>query len=1338
MAIENGFFLQTNDDGSTTLFQCKYYSCYEDMIQDTNPPHYGICEDTCVIYKFDPVHGWEKSINKYDTSAVTATAGSMLEGVIAVNATGEEVIGNIPTVIPTIEDNIITVPKGYIDEEQTFEVEEMEEPSVSDNVVTIPVGYNKTEKDVAIPEAEILHGMSEGSNVIRHSLSISKGYIPEENSWTFDETDLTGINATEDNMLSGTISVDASGQKITGNIQTVIPSIENGVVIVPKGYIEEPQSFDIGSSGGSSMDFFKCAAVYGPREVICYKITGCPNSEYNGIYLPTEFETSGWEDTYPVYKHENNNLYYFYNDGYMEWGLGADYNESSFDYRGSGTYWYDRDWMDVAGMSCEESTATVDIDVPKTWDGYKAVQSGGAYTFESEATTGLTYTDLKPEKYKIYSADASVKIDWLPEDFPTENLILFAPLTSDLDKAEIGGAIMHSKTSELGTLDNTNCAVFTNSNDGIYIDCDGIIGTGELTVFLQFAIATFNQGEIFNIRSINGGQFGLSPVGGNNQNVRFNSDAAYTQTIEQNQWYTVLLVRRKKGELSLFFDGEFKHQYTFTGNILHTLQLGYNWFNGGIRNVLIYNRALSEAEIGQLIDKFGLIYPPQIIVKSAVSLIAYMENEVSKQLSATVKYKPGETPTFSSSDLPAGLSISSDGRITGTPTSLGQGSSTVTVSAPGVDNVQFTVNWEVRAASEKPIVSEDLIFYAPLSIAKPTAETGQILTYTGTPQATTLNGRSCMLFSSGQGIETDENIGISGNMARTVCFWALPAEYVPEYTSAVFWGSDNGEQNKRVLFGPQRNGDNIRLMFGGWVNDTEFSTDIKLDNKLHHCAMVYTGSELRLFVDGVHGGGSVSGLNTTDSKLRIAYASVASGYAYSGYLAEVRVYNRALSDAEISELANEFSSGGDINDDNGDSGNGDSSIPRYVVNGAGTDECNGTYILKDGSTNVYKNTANKYELTVHNTSGTYYDTEVVMSIGYYDEEYMLEFVMYNATWLDSLGALKWDVNGGEMPIPTVEFISSGSNDSGDSGSGNDKIYVYTVSGAGTPGIDGNYYDTGETTKGPMGDDLGFHIYTNGTAKLEFMIEYSQWSLSLDGSQKYSINWADDTMASATTSLVFGDNPTPTITKYAGGDNAGVSDKTYLYTVSGAGTASANGDYWDSGEVKDGYPIYTNGTCYLYYFGDDGWWMIDTDLVPSFMYHAISFDVMPDETAWAVEDGTAPAPTVTAYAGGGGGGTVNTYRIFGCPSTAYDGDYQLTDQTSTLCTMMYKKVGDTEKHLVKTTNGQWIVGFYDPEGGYDSDAYLGQYRINSDDPVNGVWFDDAMGDDCPGMSCTVIN
>jgi hypothetical protein len=106
-----------------------------------------------------------------------------------------------------------------------------------------------------------------------------------------------------------------------------------------------------------------------------------------------------------------------------------------------------------------------------------------------------------------------------------------------------------------------------------------------------------------------------------------------------------------------------------------------------------------------------------------------------------------------------------------------------------------------------------------------------------------------------------------------------------------------------------------------------------------------------------------------------------------------------------------------------------------------------------------------------------------------------------------------------------------------------KVYKYTVSGAGTPGVDGSYYDTGETTKGPVGNDLGYHIYTNGTAKIEFMTDYSAWSISLDGSQKYEIIWDDEAMTTGTTITVFGENPAPTISGFVQGDGGSGNEPT---------------------------------------------------------------------------------------------------------------------------------------------------------------------------------------------------
>ena len=78
-----------------------------------------------------------------DLTGVTVTADGLLEGVVAVNGAGDKVTGNIKTVIAALSANMVTVPKGYIAEEQTLTVAEMDEPSLSANMVTVPVGYNK-------------------------------------------------------------------------------------------------------------------------------------------------------------------------------------------------------------------------------------------------------------------------------------------------------------------------------------------------------------------------------------------------------------------------------------------------------------------------------------------------------------------------------------------------------------------------------------------------------------------------------------------------------------------------------------------------------------------------------------------------------------------------------------------------------------------------------------------------------------------------------------------------------------------------------------------------------------------------------------------------------------------------------------------------------------------------------------------------------------------------------------------------------------------------------------------------------------------------------------------
>jgi hypothetical protein len=259
------------------------------------------------------------------------------------------------------------------------------------------------------------------------------------------------------------------------------------------------------------------------------------------------------------------------------------------------------DWNTVDGMAAVYGKAWVDTDMPKTWDGYKAELSGGVYTFSDELTTGLTYSAYKPEKYQIYAANGEVKAEWITEDFPTAGLILRAPLTDDLDIAETGGKISHDSTAVLGSVNGKNCVVFTNSYDGVAIDCLRNIGRGDYTVFLQFVISEFNSGRIYWISNNGGSRIGIEC---RDQNIKFIYGSDSMHPVNQNQWYT-LLVRREEGVLTMSLDGVLKNTFKDDYNLTGAMYLGDNNFNGGMCNVLVYNRALSDTEAAALHNKFA-------------------------------------------------------------------------------------------------------------------------------------------------------------------------------------------------------------------------------------------------------------------------------------------------------------------------------------------------------------------------------------------------------------------------------------------------------------------------------------------------------------------------------------------------------------------------------------------------------------------------------------------------------------------------------------------------------------------------------------------------------------
>ena len=375
-------------------------------------------------------------------------------------------------------------------------------------------------------------------------------------------------------------------------------------------------------SGGGGMDFYKCAAVYGPRQAKCVTVSGCPNAAVNGTYLPTEFTVEDWEgNKYPVYS--NGTYYYYFNAIDNQWCIGTDYNSYSYLYCSWGsdmasTSWNDPNWEPISGMSSAESEITVDTDVPKTWDGYKVVKSGGSYTFENEATTGLNWYDVKPEILKLYSADVTVKIASLPRDFPTDKLVFYAPLCDDVTATEVGE-----------TLKNRN--VVLEMVNGI--QAARFVPTATLNTTAPLPLSYYDSPEEFSVFfcinpsaiedervpiCIGRGSYPVyaeTKIDSGSMYLRFYTNVTNKIRIpfSVGSWYNVTMVR-KDGTLYVyngktFFDSEeIRTSVTDSQLILGAKYINDSryTFNGYMRNILIYNRALSEAEIAQLNDKFAI------------------------------------------------------------------------------------------------------------------------------------------------------------------------------------------------------------------------------------------------------------------------------------------------------------------------------------------------------------------------------------------------------------------------------------------------------------------------------------------------------------------------------------------------------------------------------------------------------------------------------------------------------------------------------------------------------------------------------------------------------------
>ena len=135
-----------------------------------------------------------------------------------------------------------------------------------------------------------------------------------------------------------------------------------------------------------------------------------------------------------------------------------------------------------------------------------------------------------------------------------------------------------------------------------------------------------------------------------------------------------------------------------------------------------------------------------------------------------------------------------------------------------------------------------------------------------------------------------------GAAPRTVSLWFKTPMSSAGYQAIVNWGTSSTGQR----FGISTVGSGI--MFTGQYDDVRDTVSNVMDDAWHLVAVTYDGTTVQLWLDGVMVGEDPKTLNTTGQSLLIGRKLGTTGEHFEGAIDDIRIYDRALSDAELAML----------------------------------------------------------------------------------------------------------------------------------------------------------------------------------------------------------------------------------------------------------------------------------------------------------------------------------------------------------------------------------------------------------------------------------------------------
>ena len=209
------------------------------------------------------------------------------------------------------------------------------------------------------------------------------------------------------------------------------------------------------------------------------------------------------------------------------------------------------------------------------------------------------------------------------------------------------------------------------------------------------------------------------------------------------------------------------------------------------------------------------------------------------------------------------------------------------------------------------IPTNGLVFYAPLAEDKATAETGQTLTKSGTVNTLKINNIPCSLFCSEESKIYANYSG--GTFNGTISLWLYATDNTQSDTTdygGFFMLGDFG--NFSFIKGCMDTAEN-NFAFGSSNNLTDYcypSTPIVRNEWVHLCFVV-SGTNFSIYKNGILAAQetAASAITLPGETMLYINNSEVSGIENIA-VAACRVYDRALTDSEITELSKEFAGEG--------------------------------------------------------------------------------------------------------------------------------------------------------------------------------------------------------------------------------------------------------------------------------------------------------------------------------------------------------------------------------------------------------------------------------------------